>query len=52
MVTAPKYLPREGAVPTTAAFVTFPTEEEAARFVEQVNGCHDLEFGPLPLQVC
>ena len=52
MVTVPRYLPREGAVATTAAFVTFTTEEEAARFVEQVNGAIDLEFGPLPLQVC
>ena len=52
MVTAPKFLPREGAVATTAAFVTFTTEAEAARFVEQVNGALDPEFGPLPLQVC
>ena len=52
MVIAPNHLPRAGAVPTTAAFVTFTTKEEAARFVAQVDGCHDLEFGPLPLQVC
>ena len=52
MVTAPKYLPREGAVPTTAAFVTFTNEQEAAKFVELANGVLDLEIGPLPLQVC
>ena len=52
MVTVPRYVPRDGAEATTAAFVTFTTKEEAARFVEQVDGCHDLEFGPLPLQVC
>ena len=52
MVITPKFLPKDGAEATTAAFVTFETKEEAARFVAQVDGCHDLEFGPLPLQVC
>ena len=52
MVTAPKFLPRDGAEATTAAFVTFTTKEEAARFVELANGVLDLDFGPLPLQVC